>query len=65
MDVTTAAGTVRAQRVVVATGRPTPLFKALIRHFWFQSTYFALTDPIPAKVRRSLVDPSLVMLDCR
>ena len=47
----------RADRVVIATGRPTPLFKALVRHFWYQSTYFALTEPVPAKIRRSSVTP--------
>ena len=54
VDVVTAGGVIRGQRVVIATGRPTPLFKALVRHFWFRSTYFALTESIPAKIRRAL-----------
>jgi glycine/D-amino acid oxidase-like deaminating enzyme len=53
----------RADRVVIATGRPTPLFKALVRHFWFQNTFYALTEPIPAKVRRTLGESSLVTID--
>lgn len=53
-NVVTAAGTIRARRVIVATGAPTALFKALARHFWFRTTYAALTDPIPAKIRREL-----------
>jgi glycine/D-amino acid oxidase-like deaminating enzyme len=54
VDVTTAGGTIRADRVVIATGRPTPLFKSLVRHFWFRSSYLALTEPVPAKIRRQL-----------
>jgi glycine/D-amino acid oxidase-like deaminating enzyme len=63
VEVVTAGGTIRGDRVVIATGRPTPLFKALIRHFWFRSTYFALTEPVPAKIRRSLGASSVVALD--
>jgi glycine/D-amino acid oxidase-like deaminating enzyme len=47
-------GAIRTSRVVVATGSPTPLFKALARHFWFRSVFFALTAPVPAKVRAQL-----------
>ena len=36
------------ERVVVATGRPTPLFKSLIRHFWFKTSFLAMTAPVPA-----------------
>ena len=52
--VQTEGGTIGADRVVVATGRPTPLYKALMRHFWPQRSFFALTERIPAKVRRTL-----------
>jgi glycine/D-amino acid oxidase-like deaminating enzyme len=50
----TADGTIRASRVIVATGVPTVLFKALRRHFWFRRTYLVLTEAVPAKVRRGL-----------
>lgn len=63
VNVETAGGTVSADRVVIATGRPTPLFKALVRHFRYQSTYFALTEPVPARIRRMLGDTELVSLD--
>jgi glycine/D-amino acid oxidase-like deaminating enzyme len=53
-DVFTAGGSIRTERVVIATGMPTPLFKALVRHFWFKSTYLALTDRVPAKIRQQL-----------
>ena len=35
-DVVLDDGTIRTNRIVVATGRPTPLFKSLVRHFWFE-----------------------------
>ena len=53
-DVITGGGTLRVNRVVVATGQPTPLFKALARHFWFKTTYLVRTRPIAAKIRHSL-----------
>jgi glycine/D-amino acid oxidase-like deaminating enzyme len=61
--VQTDGGTLGAGRVVVATGRPTPLYKALMRHFWPQRSFFALTDRIPAKVRRALGRQLLVVRD--
>jgi glycine/D-amino acid oxidase-like deaminating enzyme len=54
VDIRTAHGSIRADRVVVATGLPTRLFKSLIRHFWFRTTYLALTDRVPARVRQQL-----------
>lgn len=47
-------GTVRARRVVIATGTPGPLFKALRRHVHERSTFLVLTDVIRAAVRRQL-----------
>jgi glycine/D-amino acid oxidase-like deaminating enzyme len=54
LDVVVEGGTIRAERVVIATGLPRVLFKALARHFWFHTSYFALTDPIPAKIRKAM-----------
>lgn len=54
VEVVTADATVTASRVVVATGRPTGLFPSLVRHVKPQSTYCALTEPVPARIRRSL-----------
>ena len=67
-EVFTAGGRIRAARVVVATGMPTALFKSLARHFWFRTSYLALTAPVPAEdaqqalgrrdaVMRDLADP--------
>jgi glycine/D-amino acid oxidase-like deaminating enzyme len=50
----TANGGIRTERVVIATGMPTALFKSLARHFWFRTTYRALTEPVPARIRQQL-----------
>jgi len=54
VDVRTAGGTIRANRVVVATGTPTALFSSLARHFWFRHSFLVLTEPVPGKIRRQL-----------
>ena len=59
----TVGGTIRAGRVVVATGMPTPLFKALARHVWFRSAYLVLTEPVPAKIRHQLGKRASVVRD--
>jgi len=53
-EVATAGGRIRTNCVVVATGAPTALVKGLARHFWFRRRYFALTQPVPAKIRQQL-----------
>ena len=62
-DVHTPGGAIRAARVVIATGSPTVLFKALARHFWFKSTYLVLTEPVPAKIRSRLGTRATVLND--
>ena len=62
-DVFTPGGRIHAARVVVATGKPTALFKSLARHFWFKSAYLTLTAPVPAKVRQQLGRRQAVMRD--
>jgi glycine/D-amino acid oxidase-like deaminating enzyme len=64
-DVMTAQGTIRTGRVVVATGTATDEFKPLRRHFKRRESYFAMTEPIPAAVRRQLGDPGLVLADAK
>lgn len=63
VDVRTGAGSIRAEHVVIATGTPTPLFKALVRHFWFRTTYLAMTARIPAKIRQPLGSRRVVVRD--
>jgi glycine/D-amino acid oxidase-like deaminating enzyme len=63
-EIITVGGTFRVRRVVVATGMPTPtLFHSLARHFWFKSSYLALTEPVPAKVKSRLGKRSVVLRD--
>src|SRR5262249_8372634 len=62
-EVFTAGGSIRTSRVVVATGIPTPLFKPLVRHFWFRSAYMTLTAALPAKVRQQMAREEMVSRD--
>jgi glycine/D-amino acid oxidase-like deaminating enzyme len=62
-DVHTAGGTIRTQRVVVATAMPSGVFRSLARHFWFRTSYLALTEPIPAKIRHQLGKRTTVVRD--
>jgi glycine/D-amino acid oxidase-like deaminating enzyme len=64
-DVITPQGTIRTARVVVATGSATDEFKPLRRHFKMRESYFAMTEPVPAAVRRQLGDPEIVLSDLR
>ena len=63
VDVFTATGTIRAGRVVVATGAPTGLSGPLARHFWYRTSFLVLTDPVPAKIRRELGRRASVVRD--
>ena len=63
VDVTTAGGTLRSGRVVIATGTPTPLFASLARHFWYRSSFLVLTGRVPAKVRPQLGRRAMVVRD--
>src|SRR5205085_6735114 len=62
-EVFTAGGSIRTSRVIVATGIPTPLFKPLVRHFWFRSAYLTVTEPLPAKVRQQMARHETVIRD--
>jgi len=62
-EVFTAGGRIRVARVVVATGLPTTLFKSLARHFWFRTSYLALTAPVPAAMRKALGRREAVVRD--
>jgi glycine/D-amino acid oxidase-like deaminating enzyme len=62
-DVITASGTIRTTRVIIATPRPTRLFRSLERHFWFKRSFSALTAAIPAAVRRRLGDREVLIRD--
>jgi glycine/D-amino acid oxidase-like deaminating enzyme len=60
-DVVTEHGMLRTTAVVVATGSATSEFKGLRRHFKRRETYLALTEPLPAPMRRELAGPKVVL----
>jgi glycine/D-amino acid oxidase-like deaminating enzyme len=63
VDVIVDGGSVRAQMVIVATGLPDAAFKPLRRHFTRCHTYFAMTEPVPASIRKQIPGASLVIRD--
>jgi glycine/D-amino acid oxidase-like deaminating enzyme len=65
VEIVVDGGTLRARTVVIATGTATALFKPLGRHFTPREAYMALTEPLPAAMRRQFGDPSLVIHDTR
>jgi glycine/D-amino acid oxidase-like deaminating enzyme len=62
-EVVTEGGTIRVNRIVIATGAGTDLFESLARHVGSRSTYLALTERVPASVRRRLGDRTTVVHD--
>ena len=65
VEISVDGGTLRASTVVIATGAATTLFKPLRRHFKTREAYMALTEPLPAAMRRQFGDPSLAIRDRR
>jgi glycine/D-amino acid oxidase-like deaminating enzyme len=63
VEVFTGGGHIRASRVVIATGMPTPLIHQLERHFWYRTSYLALTEPVPAKIRQAIGVRAAVVRD--
>ncbi len=59
----TADGSIDTRRIVIATGLPAGLFQSLARHFWFHTSFLALTASIPAKVRKLLGGRGVVVRD--
>jgi glycine/D-amino acid oxidase-like deaminating enzyme len=54
VEVTTAAGTIRAEAVLVATAAPMPDLRALRRHLKPLDSYTVVTESLPAPVRREV-----------
>jgi len=63
VEVKTLRGTIRATRVVVATGDPSSLFRPLIRHFRLTETYVVATPSLPAPVRAELGGRAAILQD--
>ncbi|MGH9255299.1 MAG: NAD(P)/FAD-dependent oxidoreductase [Vicinamibacterales bacterium] len=62
-DVIVEHGKIRTHKVIVATGTATSEFKSLQRHLDRHETYVALTEPMPAAMRRQLGDRRVVLSD--
>jgi glycine/D-amino acid oxidase-like deaminating enzyme len=60
-EVVTARGRVRTSAVIVTTGTATAEFKGLRRHFKPRETYLAMTEPVPAAMRKALGDRAAVL----
>jgi glycine/D-amino acid oxidase-like deaminating enzyme len=56
-------GVVSAASVIVCTGTATAEFKPLRRHFRLREQYFAVTEPVPAAVRKQLASPGVTISD--
>jgi glycine/D-amino acid oxidase-like deaminating enzyme len=54
VEITTSAGTIRAQAVLVATAAPMPDLRALRRHLKALDSYAVVTESLPAAVRREV-----------
>lgn len=54
VDVRTAAGTIRASAVVVATNYPPADLRGLRRHFTAEHSYVVVTEPMPAAMRKAV-----------
>jgi glycine/D-amino acid oxidase-like deaminating enzyme len=55
--------TIRAERVIVATGSATPEYKPLRRHFTRRHRYGVQTEPVPALVRKQIAGPGVTLRD--
>jgi glycine/D-amino acid oxidase-like deaminating enzyme len=53
----------RARTVIVCTGTATAEFKPLRRHFRAREQYFAVTEPVPAAIRKQLADRGVTIAD--
>ena len=62
-EVAVEGGLVRADTVIICTGRATAEFTPLRRHFKARETYLVLTEPVPAAVRRHMGARDLVVAD--
>jgi glycine/D-amino acid oxidase-like deaminating enzyme len=65
VEVVLDGGVVHGSTVIVATGAATAEFKPLRRHFKRRESYLVMTEPIPAAVRKQLVDEGVTLEDAR
>jgi len=63
VEIVVDGGLVRAQTVIVCTGTATSEFKPLRRHFKPREQYFAMTEPVPAAIRKQLAGLNVTISD--
>jgi glycine/D-amino acid oxidase-like deaminating enzyme len=56
-------GSITTPAVMVCTGEPTDLFKALKRHLRFEERYVVMTEPLPVSIRSQLGQQSSIVCD--
>jgi glycine/D-amino acid oxidase-like deaminating enzyme len=63
VDLSIDGGVIRVQSVVIATSTATPEFTQLRRHFKRRSVYLAITEPVPAAIRKQIAPKDLSVRD--
>jgi len=63
VELTTDAGTIRADAVLVASNHPLSAFKPLRRHFAARDAFCVLTPPVPSFVRREFGRSRGIVID--
>jgi gamma-glutamylputrescine oxidase len=61
--VTLDGGSIISKNVIICTGEPNELFKALKRHFRYEDRYAVMTEPLPAAVRSQLGARTTILCD--
>jgi glycine/D-amino acid oxidase-like deaminating enzyme len=65
VDVITSHATIRAETAIVTTGTATMEFRQLRRHFHRREAYLALTEPLPAAMRKAFGTKGATIADMR
>jgi glycine/D-amino acid oxidase-like deaminating enzyme len=63
VEVIVEGGLVKAETVIIATGSATPEFRPLRRHFKRREIYHALTEPMPAGIRKQVGNRGVTVTD--
>ena len=63
VEIVVDGGLVKAGTVIIATGSATPEFRPLRRHFKMREIYHALTEPMPAAIRKQVGNRAVTVKD--
>jgi glycine/D-amino acid oxidase-like deaminating enzyme len=63
VEIAVDGGVVKADTVIVATGSATAEFRPLRRHFKMREVYHALTEPMPAAIRKQVGNRGVTVKD--